>query len=165
MSTVRRTVVSEPVETSRPVRYGESTERRWAMDLSDVIALAAGLFYGVMGLLVLIDLGLSDFPSEATTQVANLTQTQLWGAAGVVMGVLLLAGAGTYGRSLTTFASALLVVMGIVVVAALDELDATLTTEKGYGWLAIGVGALVLIAAIAVPSVRSRHERVVDDTY
>ena len=164
MGTVRQTVVSEPAEAGRTVRFDRATERRWAMDASDVVSLLAGLLYGVMGLLVLIDLGVSDFPSEATTEVFGLGQTQLWGCIGIGIGLLLLAGAGGYGRSLTTFAGSLLVVIGIVVVAALDELDAMLTTEESYGWLAIVVGALVLLAAIAVPTVASREERVVDET-
>lgn len=163
MATVRQTVVSEPVETGRAVRFDRATERRWAFDASDVVSLLAGLLYVVMGLLVLIDLGFSDFPREATTEVFGLGQTQLWGAIGIGIGLLLLAGAGGYGRSLTTFAGALLVVGGIVVVAALDELDAMLATEEAYGWFAIVTGAIVLLAAIAVPTVRSREERTVDE--
>lgn len=164
MGTVRRTVVSEPAEAGSVVRYDRATERRWALDASDVVSLLAGLFYGVMGLLVLIDLGFTDFPSEATTEVLGLTQTQLWGGIGIVLGLLLLGGAGGYGRSLTTFAGGLTLVTGIVVVAAFDQLDATLATERAYGWFAIIIGAIVLVAAIAVPSVASRAERVVDDT-
>jgi len=164
MGTVRQTVVSEPVDAGRTVRFDRATERRWAMDASDVVSLLAGLLYGVMGLLVLIDLGFADFPSEVTTEVFGIGQTQLWGAIGIAIGLLLLGGAGGYARSLTTFAGALLVVIGIVVVAALDELDAILATEEAYGWLAIVTGAIVLLAAIAVPTVASREERVVDET-
>jgi hypothetical protein len=146
------------------VRYEGATERRWAFDASDVVSLLAGLFYIVMGVLVLIELGLSDFPSEATTQVFQLTQTQIWGGIGIGVGLLLIAGAGTYSRALTTFAAALLVVMGIVVVAALDELAAVLATEEAFGWVAVVVGAVTLLAAIAAPVVATRTERVVDDT-
>lgn len=164
MATVRRTVMTEPTE-ARTVRYDQATERRWAFDASDVVSLLAGLLYLVMGLLVLIELGLADFPTEETTDVFGLAQTQIWGCIGIGLGLLLLAGAGGYGRSITTFAGALLVVMGIVVVAALEELDATMATEEAYGWLAIAVGVLVLLVAIAVPTVAARHrERVVDDT-
>jgi UDP-N-acetylmuramyl pentapeptide phosphotransferase/UDP-N-acetylglucosamine-1-phosphate transferase len=164
MSTVRRTSMSQPAHAGPAVHYEGATERRWAFDASDVISLLAGLFYVVMGVLVLIEVGVSDFPSEETTQVFELTQTQIWGGIGIAIGLMLLAGAGTYGRSLTTFAGALLVVGGIVVVAALDELDATMATEETYGWVAIVAGALTLIAAIASPVVATRRERVVDDT-
>ncbi len=164
MATVRRTVVSEPVEPGTVERYDQATERRWALDASDIVSLLAGLLYGVMGLLVLIKIGFADFPSEVTTEVLGISQTQLWGGIGIVLGLLLLGGAGGYARSLTTFSGALLVVVGIVVVAAYDQLDATLATEKSYGWLSILVGAVVLITAIAVPTVASRHERVVGET-
>jgi len=164
MSTVRRTRMAEPAHAGPAVRYEGATERRWAFDASDVVSLLAGLFYIVMGVLVLIELGLSDFPSEATTQVFQLTQTQIWGGIGIGVGLLLIAGAGTYSRALTTFAAALLVVMGIVVVAALDELAAVLATEEAFGWVAVVVGAVTLLAAIAAPVVATRTERVVDDT-
>jgi hypothetical protein len=165
MGTVRRTTMSGPAHAAgSAVRYEGATERRWTFDASDVVSLLGGLFYVAMGVLVLIELGVSDFPSEETTQVFQLTQTQIWGGAGIILGLMLIAGAGVYGRSLATFAGALLVVGGIVIVAALDELDATLATEEAFGWVAIGVGAITLIAAIASPVVASRRERVVDDT-
>lgn len=132
------------------------------MDGSGVISLIAGLVYGVMGLLVLLDLGLSDYPSEAIVEVMGFTQTQLWGSIAIGMGLLLLAGAAGYGRSITIFAGALLVVMGIVIVAALEDLDATLATEEAFGWFHIVSGAIVLLAAIAIPTV-ARRDRVVDD--
>jgi peptidoglycan/LPS O-acetylase OafA/YrhL len=163
MATVRRTVVAEPAAAATTVRYDRATEQRWGLDASGVVSLLAGLLYGVMGLIVLIDLGVADFPSEATTQVFNLTQTQIWGGIGIGLGLLLLAGAASYGRGLSTFAGALLLVAGIVVVAALDQLDATLATEEAYGWLAIVSGALVLLAAIAAPTVATRRQRVVDE--
>lgn len=165
MATVRRTVVSEPGDRAdMGSQYDRSTERRWAFDVSDLIALLAGLFYLVVGLIALIDLGFSDFPSEATAEVAGLAHTQIWGIVSIVIGLLLLAGAGGHGRSMTTFAGAVLLVIGIVVVAALDDLDETMTTNSAYGWTAIVIGAIVLLAAIAVPTVASRSERVIDRT-
>jgi hypothetical protein len=163
MGVVTRRTVSEA--DTADSRYDRQVERRWALDASDVISLLAGLLFGVIGLLALVDLGFSDFPSEATTEVLGLTQTQLWGIASIVLGLLLIAGCGSIGRSATIFAGALTLVVGIVVVAAWDRLDAVIATDQAYGWLAIVVGAVVLIAAIAVPSVASRHDRVVDDAY
>lgn len=164
MATVRRAVVQEPATAGTTVRLDRATERRWAMDGSGVVSLIAGLLYGVMGLLVLLDLGISDFPSEATTEVMGFTQTQLWGCIGIGLGLLLLAGAGGFGRGITTFAGALLVVMGIVVVAAMEDLDATMATEEAFGWFHIVSGVIVLLAAIAIPSI-ARRDRVVDDRY
>lgn len=163
MGVVSRRTVSET--DAGPARYDRQVERRWALDASDVISLLAGLLFGVMGLLALVELGFSDFPSEATTDVFGISQTQLWGIAGIVLGLLLIAGCGSIGRSTTIFAGALTLVVGIVVVAAWDQLDATLATEKAYGWLAILVGVVVLVAAIAIPSTASRHDRVVDEGY
>jgi hypothetical protein len=163
MGVVQRRTVSEG--DTDTVRYDRATERRWALDASDVISLLAGLLFVVMGLLVLVDLGFADFPSEATAEVLGIAQTQLVGIVSIVLGLLMIAGSGSIGRSTTIFAGALTLVVGIVVVAAYDQLDATIATEKAYGWLAILTGIVVLVAAIAIPSVASRHERVVDEAY
>lgn len=167
MATFRRTAVPAHAGHADESAYRSDrvTERRWAFDASHVVALLAGLFYVVIGILALIDLGFSDFPSEATTEVAGLVHTQLWGAVGIVMGLLLLAGAGSIGRGVTTFAAALLVVVGIVVVAAVDDLDATLATDTAYGWTAVVIGVITLLAAIATPSVATRSDRVIDERY
>lgn len=162
MGTVRRRVVAEPATAGTAVRFDRATERSWAMDGSGVVSLLAGLLYGVMGLLVLLDLGLSDFPSEATTEMMGFTQTQLWGCIGIGIGLLLLAGAAGYGRGITTFAGALMVVMGVVVVAALEDLDATMATEEAFGWFHLISGVVVLLAAILIPTV-ARRDRVIDD--
>lgn len=163
MGVVTRRTVSE-TDTGHD-RYDRQVERRWALDASDVISLLAGLLFGVIGLLALVDLGFGDFPSDATTEVLGLTQTQLWGIASIVLGLLLIAGSGSIGRSATIFAGALTLVVGIVVVAAWDRLDPMIATDQAYGWLAILVGAVVLLAAIVIPSTASRHDRVVDDAY
>lgn len=161
MGVVQRRTVSEA--DSDVVRYDRGVERRWALDASDVISLLAGLLFVVMGLLALVDLGFADFPSEATADVFGIAQTQLVGIVSIVLGLLLIAGSGSIGRSTMIFAGAITLVVGIVVVAAHDQLDATLATEKAYGWLAILVGIVVLVAAIAIPTEATRHERVVDD--
>lgn len=161
MAVMRRRTVSETGTGS--TQYDRQTERRWALDASDVISLLAGLVFVVIGLLALIDLGFDDFPSEVVTDVAGLAHTQLVGIASIALGLLLIAGSGSIGRSVTIFAGALTLVIGIVVVAAFDELDATMATDKAYGWLAVLVGGVVLIAAIAIPSVATSSDRVVDD--
>ena len=160
MATVRRRVVSEPAAAGTTVRLDR--ERSWSMDGSGVVSLVAGLLYAVIGLLVLLNIGLSDFPSEETTQVMGFTQTQLWGCIGIGIGLILLAGAAGYSRGTTMFGGALLVVMGIVIVASIEDLDATMATEEAFGWFHIVTGVIVLLAAIAIPTV-FRRDRVVDD--
>lgn len=160
MGVVRRRTVSETDAGS--TQYDRQTERRWALDASDVISLLAGLAFVVMGLLALVELGFDEFPSEVVTDVFGLAHTQLVGIASIALGLLLIAGCGSIGRSVTIFAGALTLVIGIVVVAAYDELDATMAADKAYGWLAVLAGAVVLIAAIAIPSVATRSDRVDD---
>lgn len=139
-----------------------TTERRWALDASDVVSLIAGLIVGVIGLLAIVELGFSDFPSEATADVAGFSMTQVWGLVSIVLGLLLIAGCGSIGRSVMTFAGAITLVAGIVIIAAGEELDATMAAESSYGWLLAIVGAVVLVAAIAIPTVAHRRDRVVE---
>jgi hypothetical protein len=144
-------------------RYDSAaTERRWALDAADVVSLVAGLIVGVIGLLALVELGFSDFPSEATTEVAGMGMTQLWAIVSIVLGLLLVAGCGSVGRSTMTFAGAITLVAGIVIIAAGEDLDATMLAESSYGWLLAIIGAVVLVAAIAIPTVAHRHDRVVE---
>ena len=157
MGVVQRRTVSEDSDVAR---YDRQTERRWALDASDIISLLAGLLFIVMGLLALVKLGFSDFPSEELTDAFGLAHTQLVGIVSIVLGLLLVAGCGSVGRSVTIFGGALTLVVGIVVVAANEELDPTIATEEAYGWLAVVVGAVVLLAAIAIPSVATRYDRV-----
>lgn len=166
MGVVRRRTVSETdVAPGEVARYDRHVERRWAFDASDVIALLAGLLFVVIGLIALVELGFDDFPSEATTTVMGLVHTQLVAIVSIVLGLFLLGGAGSVGRGGSIFAGALALVVGIVVVAANEDLDATIRTDSDYGWLALIVGLVVLVAAIAIPSIATRQDRVVDDDY
>lgn len=158
-------VVTRRTHTDADVdgRYdAATTERRWALDASDVMSLIAGLIVGIIGLLAVVELGFSDFPSEATTEVAGFSMTQLWGLVSIVLGLILIAGSGSFGRSVSIFGGALALVAGIVVIAASEDLDATMAAESSYGWMLAVVGAVVLVAAIAIPSVAHRHDRVVE---
>lgn len=139
-------------------------ERHWAFGVSDIFSLAAGLFFAVIGIIALIDLGFDDFPSEATTEVLGLAHTQIIAIASIVLGLLFLAGVGGYGRSMTMFASAVAVVVGIVVLATREEFDPEFVTNEAYGWTALVIGLVVMIAAIVVPSMTSHRGRVVDRT-
>lgn len=147
----------EQAVLSDTVAEDRRTERRWAMDASDVLALLAGIFFTVVGVIALINLGFDGFPSEDQTEVAGLAHTHVWALASIVLGLFFLAGAGSWGRSTTTFASALTLVVGIVVIAANDRLDEVVATNTAYGWTAVIIGAVVLVAAIAAPTVEHRR--------
>jgi len=150
-------------ETSE-VREDRAMERRWAFGISDVFSLAAGLFFMVIGVIALIELGFDDFPSEATTEVMGLLHTQIMAIASIVLGLLFLAGVGGFGRSVTVFASAVSVVAGIVVLATREEFDPEFATNEAWGWTALIIGLVVMLVAIAVPAMSSQRGRVIDTT-
>jgi len=154
----RRAVVDEGVAGRAVDREVESHS---AFDASSILALLAGLFYAVFGLLVLLDTGLSGFPDEPMNEVFGFTQSPLLGAINIGVGLLLIISAAVWGRGLMMFTSAAMVVGGIVLVAARDDLPASLMTETSYGWLGLGIGAVLLLAALLLPSVAA-HRRVVD---
>lgn len=161
MANLRRTIVTEPADTPEAVRYDRATERRWALDASDVVTLLAGLLFTIMGVLALVELGFTDFPSEATTEVFGLMHTQIWAIGSIVLGLIALGGVGSIGRAASTFAGGLMLVVGVVVIAGRDSFDAVMATNSAYGWTAAIVGALVLLAAIIVPST-AHSDRVVE---
>jgi uncharacterized membrane protein HdeD (DUF308 family) len=156
----RRTVVEDvPVET-RATRYEDVVDREEMIDPNRIIDLLAGLGLLLLGVLVLIDTGFSGFPSTPVTEVAGFTQTPLLGVIDVGFGLFLLAAAADWTRGISIFTGALMLAGGIVELSADDRLATSLRADHGYGWMAVVVGAIVLVAALVLPAARFRHHEV-----
>lgn len=126
-------------------------------DLSRVVTLLAGAYFVVLGALVLLDTGLSGFPDLPLSDTFGFTQTPLLGAADVAVGLLLLAGASGWERSITTFVSAVMTIGGLIILFGVDRLPAALVTNTGYGAMLLIVGSALLLIATVIPAVRSQR--------
>ena len=159
---VRRVVEDTVAGREEGVRVTESY-----FDPNRIVALAAGLWFILLGALVLIDTGIADFPSQPTTSVFGFTQTPLLGVINIGAGLLLLLGAADWDRSISVFTGSLVLMGGIILLVAGDRLPDSLQANDAYGWMAVIVGGVVLIVALAFSSIRSRHvvrsDRVVRD--
>jgi len=87
------------------------------------------------------------------------------GALDVLAGLLLLAGAADWDRSISVFTSAVMLIGGIVIVAESDgdKLPEAVRANSGYGWMLAFVGAVVLIVALVMPAIYSRRRVVETD--
>lgn len=126
-------------------------------DLSRLASLLAGAFFVLLGALVLLDTGLSDFPDLPLSVTFGFTQTPLLGAADVAIGLLLLAGAAGWERSITIFVSAVMAIAGLIILFGVDRLPAALVTNTGYGALLLLVGGALLLIATVIPAVWSQR--------
>jgi len=155
-----RTVVDDrPAAESEQVTASESF-----LDLSRIVSLLGGLFLILLGALVLIDTGLHDFPSAPTTEVFGFTQTPLLGALDVGAGLLLLIGAVDPSRALSILTGALILMGGVILLAANDKLDQSLQANDAYGWMAVALGGVVLLVALLAPSHHRRRVTYRDDS-
>src|SRR4051812_42167250 len=124
--TRHRTEMDDAPVATREVGYERAVVSDRVFDPARIVALVAGLGFVLLGALVLIDTGISGFPSTPVTEVAGFTQTPLLGAINIGVGLLLLAAAADRDRSLSVFVGALLLVGGVIEVVAFDQLPVAL---------------------------------------
>jgi len=121
-----------------------------------VVALAAGVFYIVLGAIGLARTGIDDLTAEAT--VAGIPHTALLALIELALGALLLvAGAerGAY-RPFMTFLGALLLAFGVVVLVEPSILDEWLAMETINGVIYGASGIVIIAAGLTAPIVRRR---------
>lgn len=98
-------------------------------DLSWLASLLAGAYFVLLGALVLLDTGLSEFPDLPLSSTFGFTQTPLLGTINVGIGLLLLLGASGWERDITTFVSSVIAIGGLIILFGVDRLPAALTTN------------------------------------
>jgi hypothetical protein len=136
-------------------------ERSWTFAPGQLISMLVGGALVIVGTLALLRAGISEPLADPVVQVMGLDHTAWLGLGEVGLGlVLMLVGSGAWGRPLSILLGAAMVVAGVLVVAESGAMPDELALERGFGWLLIPLGALVAIAAMALPVWRNTHTNV-----
>lgn len=137
-------------------------ERTWTFAPGQIVSFAAGIGLLAVGLVALIRAGVDGSLATPTVHVLTYTHTAWLGLAEVGLGLLLvLAGSGARGKPISVLLGAASVVAGVLVLAEPAQMPDELGLEKNFGWPMIVGGAVVALAAMALPVWR-RH-KILDD--
>jgi hypothetical protein len=132
-------------------------ERTWTFAPGQVISLAAGVGLVVVGAIALMRAGVGEPLASPTVDVLTYSHTAWLGLAEVGLGALLiLAGTGAWGRPLSVLLGAATVCAGVLVLVEPGQMPEELGLEKDYGWPLVILGAVVALAAMALPVWRRR---------
>jgi hypothetical protein len=153
--TVGREQIRQEV-TERPVST-RTSERFWDFAPGQLVSLIAGVGVLIVGIVAVIRAGVEGSLSRPLVEVAGYTHTAWLGIAEIGLGLLLLlAGTGAWGRGLSVLLGAASVVAGALVLAVPEDMPEELGLEKDFGWPLLILGAVVALAALALPVWRSR---------
>jgi hypothetical protein len=132
-------------------------ERTWTFAPGQLISFVAGVGLIAVGLVALVRAGIDGALATPTVHVLTYTHTAWLGLAELGLGLLLvLAGTGAWGRPISVLLGAAAVVAGVLIVAEPDQMPDRLGLEKNYGWPLMAMGAVVALAAMALPVWRRR---------
>jgi hypothetical protein len=136
-------------------------ERSWTFAPGQLVSMVVGGGLVVLGTLALLRAGISEPLADPVVQVMGLDHTAWLGLGEIGLGLLLmLVGSGAWGRAISILLGATMVVAGVLVVAESGALPDELGLERSFGWLLVPLGALVAVAAMALPVWRSTHTNV-----
>jgi hypothetical protein len=131
----------------------DDTHVEHSLDLSIILRVLAAIAAGVMtviGLIAVAKVSWGDNGFDAAAvDVAGLSFTPEVAVATAAAGVIALIAAALWDITSKLVVGGLLVAAGIVILlTGSDEVDANWAFENGQGWLAIAVGAALIVAAV-----------------
>jgi hypothetical protein len=147
-------VVEQPVveQYVAPASVGQvrtAYASRFAPD--SIIAGIAGLVVLVTGLIAIVRGGFDGPMSTPVVQVVGFNHTTTLGLIEVGLGLALLLSAATRSRSGEVFFGAVLGIAGFVGAVQTESFRKTLALESSMAWLAVAIGAVVVLAALMLP--------------
>ena len=147
----------------------KTSERVWTFAPGQLVSLIVGVGAVAIGLVAMVRAGIDGSFETPTVEVLGFTHTAWLGLAEVGLGVLLIiAGIGAWGRPLSVILGAGMVIAGVLIGAAPDEMPAELAVEEDFGWALAAIGAVVAVAALVLPvwrthRVKRNGELIADD--
>ncbi len=158
-----------PRPSYRPAGY-QRVDRVASQDFSIAFRVVAAIAATVLLLFGLIALARIDWDNggidAAAVDVADVTFTPVMAIATAGAGLLALIAAATRDRATKIVVGALLIAVGVVAFVARPDSDQVIL-EDAHGWLAVMVGAVLVLAALAMSWGARRvveSEAVYDDT-
>jgi uncharacterized membrane protein HdeD (DUF308 family) len=133
-----------------------STARTSRFSPAAIVAGIAGILLLVLGLIAVARGGLSGPITEPVVDVAGFSHTPLLGVIEAATGLVLLLCAMWGSRVSTLFVGVLVLIAGIVVVAAPDAFADSLATESSFGVFLVILGGIVALTSLVVPDRASR---------
>lgn len=116
-----------------------------------LIAAAAGVLLGVIGLIVIVRGGFSGPMSTPVVNVLGFTHTTTSGLIEIGLGASLLIAGALRSRAGALFSGGVLGVAGFVGAVTTKSFHRSLALETPMAWLAVVLGAVVVLAALALP--------------
>jgi hypothetical protein len=154
------TRATTPVAADERVSMSDHAGWNSAVRVLAMIGAGIGIVMGVIALFRLNwDNGLDAFPVD----VAGLAFTPWVAIITVVVGIVALAAAASPDRGSKFVVGAILAILGIGILAASDANRADLQVERAHGWLALLVGAVLILAGLLLRNSWTTHRRVRTD--
>lgn len=116
-----------------------------------LVAAAAGLLLGVIGLIVVVRGGFSGPMSSPVVKVLGFTHTTTLGLIELGLGACLLLAGAVRSRAGAMFSGGVLGVAGFVGAVTTKSFHRSLALETSMAWLTVIIGAAVVLAALALP--------------
>ena len=146
---VEQPVVEQYVAPASAGQVRTAYASRFAPD--SIIAGIAGLVVLVTGLIAVVRGGFDGPMSTPVVQVLGFTHTTTLGLIEIGLGLALLLSAATRSRSGEVFFGAVLGIAGFVGAVQTESFKKTLALESSMAWLAVAIGAVVVLAALMLP--------------
>jgi hypothetical protein len=155
MSVVEHHDVVETGDTRTDTRVSSS---RLVVSPGQVIAGILGLVMAVIGIMAVARGGIDSSMNEPMVNTVGLDQSAMLGAAELGLGLLLILGALNYAaRGLIIGVGVVMVLGGVFIGAAGNDILHNLGTVQGTGWVIMVAGIIAIVAGSLGRMIRTRH--------
>ncbi len=155
MSVVEHHDVVDTGDTRTDTRVSSS---RLVVSPGQVIAGILGLVIAVIGIMAVARGGIDSSMNEPMVKTVGLDQSAMLGAAELGLGLLLIIGALNHAaRGLIIGIGVVMVLGGVFIGAAGNDILHNLGTVHGTGWVIMVAGIIAIVAGSLGRMIRTRH--------
>jgi hypothetical protein len=148
----------EVVETGDARTDTRVSSSRLVVSPGQVIAGVLGLVIAVIGIIAVARGGIDSSMNEPMVKTVGLDQSAMLGAAELGLGLLLILGALNYAaRGLIIGIGVVMVLGGVFIGAAGNDILHNLGTVQGTGWVIMVAGIIAIVAGSLGRMIRTRH--------